>query len=364
MSVLWLVVLTALFGAAQALLFAWFNYKQLSYNRYFAKNTAFRGEQTELIERIRNEKLLPVPWLRAESRIPEAIVFSADEGEKQQDETSGMYHKSLFFLSPMCAITRHHMITLAKRGVFDAGGVALTVGDLFGLNKKTRLLNLDCSITVYPELPGNDDIPDPANKFLGDALVKRWIMPDPFLVSGIRPYAQGDSLKDIHWKASAKSEGLQVKVRDFTSDPKALVILNIQINPRQWAQVPTHEEENVERAISLAAGICLRAIKSGMSAGFACNAEMLGREKAATGIFLASAPGEAQFEGILETMARIVLKPDLNFHTFLSGLGDVHGEDILILSGYLSEEVEHEIALLRQKGNTVKVLSLSGREIR
>ena len=58
MSVLWLVVLTALFGAAQALLFAWFNYKQLSYNRYFAKNTAFRGEQTELIERIRNEKLL------------------------------------------------------------------------------------------------------------------------------------------------------------------------------------------------------------------------------------------------------------------------------------------------------------------
>ena len=75
MSVLWLVLLTGFLAVLQALLCAGFNFKNLSYDRRFSKTRAYEGQKVELLESIRNRKLLPVPWLRAESRIPQELGF-------------------------------------------------------------------------------------------------------------------------------------------------------------------------------------------------------------------------------------------------------------------------------------------------
>lgn len=355
MSVLWLVVLTGILVFLQALLFSRFDFRRLHYERHFSVPAAHEGQRVELIESIRNEKLLPVPWLRAESRIPKELGFDKAATDAMHEVSGGMYHRSLFFLAPMCAITRHHAITLLRRSVYSAGSVALTAGDLFALVHREKQLELDCGIVVYPALLPDDALPDPAHRWLGEAVVKRWIMPDPFLVNGIRDYRPGDPMRDVHWKASARTGELRVKQRDYTSDPKALVILNVQVSPHQWSDVPPQDEERMEQAIRIAASLCQRALKSGMNAGFATNACFQGRQGKGEYIYVPTAAGSSQGDKLMDTMARMALHRELTFPTFLGELKNVEGEDILIISFYEDDETRAAVNVLRQQGNNVSV---------
>jgi len=360
MSVLWLVALTVAFVVIQALLFKINNLKKLAYIRFFSRRYAFEGESVELIESIRNEKMLPVPWLRAESRIPRQLAFEKEQLDAHE-VSGGLYHKSIFYLSPYLRITRHHEVTLKRRGVYEAGSVAITAGDLFAIIRSEKQLELDCGITVYPRILSPEELPDPAHKWLGDAVVKRWIMPDPFLVNGIRDYRAGDSMKNVHWKASARTGDLRVKVHDFTSDPKAFVILNIQTSDAQWADVGEYDEEQVEQAIRIAATLCMRALDSGMAAGFASNACLNGMAGSGECILIPSASGSEQGDRLLNTMAHMILHRELSFPTFLESLSHLTGEDILILSFYDSDEIRENMNALQMNGNTVNLLLLERR---
>lgn len=358
MSVLWLILLTLALAFAQAVVFKLCDMKKLTYDRYFAQNTGYEGQRIELLETIRNAKPLPVPWLKAESRIPKELAFEKEKSESSDEVSGGLYHRSLFFLAPMSAVTRHHEVTLKHRGVYNAGSVALTAGDLFSLAHSESERDCTCVMTVYPAILSESELPDPANRWLGEAVVRRWIMPDPFLVNGIRAYAAGDSLKDVHWKASARTGELRVKVHDYTSDPKALVILNIQSSEYQWADVPPQDEEMMEQGIRIAATLCMRALRNGMNAGFATNAALPGSEGKGRCVYVAGDAGSGQQERLLTAMAQIKLRRELNFHTFLDELDFVTGEDILIISAYTTEDVEKAVFNLRAQGNTVSVLRL------
>lgn len=357
MSVLWLVVLTIAFGVVQAAVFSCINFRKLTYSRSFDRPCAFEGDRAELLESIENQKLLPVPWLRAESRIPRQLHFEKEQLDAHE-VSGGLYHKSIFYLSPMLKITRHHEVTLKKRGAYDAGSVVVTCGDLFSLSRKEKHMELDCSIIVYPRILSEDELPDPAHKWLGDLSVRRWIMPDPFLVNGIRDYRAGDSMKDVHWRASARTGELRVKVHDFTSDPRALVILNIQTSDNQWADVGANEAENMEQAIRIAATMCVRALSNGMQAGFSSNACLAGGEGKGECVFVPSRAGGEQMNLILDTMARMVLHRELSFQTYLESMMHLTGEDILILSFYETDEIRAQMNALRMRGNTVDLLLL------
>ncbi len=358
MSILWLMALSVFLLLVQALLFGVFNLRRMSYSRRFSCENAFEGEKVELIEQIRNEKLLPVPWLRAESRIPIQLVFAKEQLSPSHEVKGGMYHRSMFFLPPMCALTRHHEVTLSRRGVYEAGSVALSTGDLFALARKKRQMEFDCGIVVYPYLLSEDQLPDPANRWLGEAVVRRWIMPDPFLVNGIRDYMPGDPLRDVHWKASARTGELRVKNHDYTSDPKALVILNIQTSPHQWSDVPAQDEDMMENALRICATLCVRAIRLGMSAGFASNACLIGAHGKGQGIFVAGSGGNNQADKLLDTMARTELHRELNFHTFLGALESVRGEDVFVISAYRDDDMNMALDRLKAQGNTVSVYLL------
>lgn len=361
MSVLWLVALTIAFAVIQGMVFRYFNFKRLTYSRRFDKTCAYEGERVELLENIENKKMLPVPWLRAESRIPKQLHFEKEQLDAHE-VSGGLYHKSIFYLSPMCRITRHHAVLLKRRGVYDAGSVVITCGDLFSIARSEEQMDLNCNITVYPKILPDDQLPDPAHKWLGDLTVKRWIMPDPFLVNGIRDYRSGDSLKDVHWRASARTGDLRVKVHDFTSDPKAMVVLNIQTSDNQWADVGESDAGYVEQAIRISATMCVRALSNGMQAGFSSNACLSGKAGSGECIFVPSKSGGEQADRILDTMANMILHRELSFSTYLDSLMHLRGEDILILSFYETDEIRQKMNELRRNGNTVALLLLERRK--
>ncbi len=361
MKIIWIMVVAAALTVIQALVFKMTNLRRLSYSRRFSRTAVHEGEQIELIEVIRNVKPMPVPWLRAESRISPNLRFGKEAVSEEREITGNRYHRSVFFMAPYSQITRKHSVTCLKRGFYKAGSVALTAGDLLGISQQEQQLSLPCEIDVYPRLLSEDELDTPSTRWQGELAVRRWIMPDPFLTSGVRDYRAGDPQRDIHWRATARMGQLQVKVRDYTADPRALVILNVQGSEGQWGDLMDYEQEIIEHGIRTAATLCMRALDAGVEAGFASNGCPVGERNSGKTIYVPARSGNAQREELLTAMARMEIHREMNFTTFLETLSSVSGIDMLILSVYDSEEIRRRVNQLRRMGNSVTFMKLEKR---
>lgn len=362
MNIIWIVLVALALAVAQSLLFSLFNMRGLTYKRYFSRSSVHEGDKVELIEVIRNVKPLPVPWLRAESRISPNLRFGRGAVSEEREISGDRYHRSVFFLGPFSQIRRRHDVTCLKRGSYDTGSVALTAGDLFGMAHKTRQLRMPCRLDVYPRLLSEDELDTPSTRWQGEMTVRRWIMPDPFLTSGVRDYRAGDPQRDIHWRATARMGQLQVKVRDYTADPRMLVVLNVQNSENQWGDLNDEEQEQIEHGVRIAATLCMRALNIGVDAGFATNACMQGERGSGKIIYVPARCSSDQAEVLLTTMARMDMHREMTFQTFLEGLEDVSGIDILILSAYDSEMIRYHMERLTRAGNSVTLMQLERRE--
>ncbi len=324
-----------------------FGLRGLKYTRHFARKTAFEGEKTELVEIIRNDRPLFIPWLRAESRISPHLRFGRQENLSVSGER---FHRSIFTLRPYQQITRRHIVHLNHRGAYDAGNVALTLGDIAGMDGGEIELYTPAEILVYPRLLSSEEMPLPVSRLQGDLIVRRHLMSDPFLISGIRPYQQGDQQRDIHWPATARTGNLQVKTHDYTADTRLLVIINSQMSENQWGDLMDYEQDVIENAISMAASLCVRVLRAGVAAGFAANMPM-GKNDSTT--LLLPERHAAREEELLSAFARLEIRRTRNFYSFLEDLSFLRGTDILLLSAYTSPGVEEKLSQLRLLGNTV-----------
>ena len=350
--VLVLVVLNVVFD----LILHLFALKGLQCTRRFSVPAAHEGETVEVIEVVRNDRPLLIPWLRLESRISPHLRFGRQENLGVSGE---MYHRSLFMLMPYQQITRRHKVHLMHRGAYDIGNATLTAGDLLGVSCIGQEKRMSVPILVYPRLLDPSYIPAPFYRLLGESIVQRRMLQDPFLVNGIRPYQLRDNVRDIHWAATARTGELQVRTHDFTAQTRLMVVVNGQLSHHQWGHLMDYEHGPVERAISVAATMCVDALRQGLPCGFAANMPM-GDSDLCT--VLAPDAGAAREEELLSALARLRVKFIKSFHEFLDELLTLSGVDFLILTAYESEEMASRIDALRLRGNTVQLCLLDTEE--
>ncbi|HPF86451.1 MAG TPA: DUF58 domain-containing protein [Candidatus Limiplasma sp.] len=349
MSMFVLLVVVAFLVLLQGWIVGKTGLRKLTYERRFSAADGYEGDQVQMIEVIRNRKLLPVPMVKAESHISPHLQFHSD---KEVHISGKRYHKSVFYLKPFQQITRTHEVRLLKRGYYNAGSVSVQASDLFGLHMPRMQVDTGAAIEVYPRLLSPDEIPLPSTRWQGDLLVKRWIIPDPIWVSGIRPYTSGDDPGDIHWRATARTGVLQVKVHEKTADPKALIIINAQMTENQWGDLMEYEQQVVEYMISATATLCITSLRQGVEAGFAINVPVDEEE----GFTLLAPSRSSTREGeILSTMAHLTLKRTQTILKVLDDLRTLTGMDMLLLSVYDSELIEQRLDALRASGNTVSL---------
>ena len=355
MSVLVILLVLALVSVAFSLVLRVFALRGLQCRRYFSVPAAYEGETVEVVEVVRNDRPLLVPWLRLESRISGFLRFGRQDNLSLGGE---MYHRSLFMLMPYQQITRRHRVFLARRGAYDIGNATLTAGDLLGFSCASIEQHDSVPILVYPKLLNPDEIPEPFYRLLGESIVPRQLLQDPFLVNGIRPYHFRDNVRDIHWAATARTGELQVRTHDFTAQVRLMVVVNAQLTYHQWGSLMEYEQGPVEHAISMAATLCSQALASGLPCGFAANMPQ-GQNAACT--VMPPAAGACREEELLSAMARLQVRFVKNFHEFLDELMGLSGVDFLLLSAYTCTEIENRVEELRLRGNTVHV-HLLGKE--
>ncbi len=352
-----ILVILIVFGAVTTVygsLLKHFGLKGLRISRAFSQRAVFEGEEAEMVEVVVNDRPFLIPWLRVESRISPFLQF----GKRDNLDVSGlMYHQSLFTVMPYQRITRRHRVRFLHRGAYDIGNAALTAGDMTAMNQCTREQRMSVPVLVYPKLLDADQLPAPLARLTGDWALRQQLLRDPFLVSGIRAYQMGDPVRDIHWPASARVGETQVKLHDPSAQTKLMVLVNGQLSENQWDNLMDYEQALIEREISMAATLCVFALRAGLTAGFGANMPL---DEARECTVLPPQGGAAREEELLAAFAHLRVVRMLSFHTFLSSLTSLSGMDIVVLTPYVNDAMEEQLTMLRQNGNMVALHVMGG----
>ncbi|HLQ71463.1 MAG TPA: DUF58 domain-containing protein [Bacillota bacterium] len=356
MSIAWFIVITFVIVTLHIYIYHRWGLARIDYDRSFSEKSVFEGEDIEMIDEISNKKILPLPWLRLESSMNEHLVFKQ---QSKYDNTvdHGSFHRTLFSLMPYQKIRRRQSLTCAKRGLYHFKTVALSTGDVFGFSESFNDFSSPAEIVVYPRLMELDDIPLPVHSWMGDITVKRWIMEDPFLKSGIREYAFGDPMNEVNWKATARTNRLQVNKNEYTADHDLMIYVNFNQTGDVWR--PISDEGLMEKALSYAATIAEHCVANGIQTGFGCNGYRID-DSGAQSIRIEPENSKQQLTYIFETMARLKIDSKESIHTFLDEDIDNlrEGTDILLITAIMTDEIREKIEKLESLGNAVEVLVL------
>jgi len=328
-------------------------FHRVVYTRRFKDAAIFAGEPTEMVETIENRKLLPMPWVRAESRMDPHLTF-ADEADRTIRH--GMYHQSVFALMPFMRITRRHPLRATKRGLYRLDSVTLTAGDPLMMTESSRTIDLTAHLVVYPRLLEDTEIPLSYHSLLGDITVRRWVIPDPFLRAGTRPYEPGDGLHLVNWKATARTGTLQVHRSEYTADPHLMILFNVDTSPDLRDKEP--EPHRVEYGLRLAATIADRAVHSGIPVGLLTNACCVGRGEEI--VRMECRCSREHLMRFFQILAAVQIKRSVTMYTLLEReiLSRPTGRDYLLITGYENRRLSAQVAKLRSLGNSVRTVLL------
>lgn len=357
MTPIWIIIIVAVLAFLQTIFYNKRGLKKVTYARHFSRDRVFEGEKLELVEVLSNNKLIPIPWVRVESRISSNLSFRRQEN---MGVSMDRFHKSLFFLGGFSKITRRHEVTALRRGYYDCSLISIVAGDLFGIAHDRRDVTCpEAKLLVYPAVLKPDELPETALKWQGDVTVRRWILPDPMLIAGIRGYRSGDPLKDIHWAATARTGSLQVKQRDYTVSPRALLVMNCQISERLFAAMEPRDVDYLEGGVRICAALAAWCTANGVDVGFLTNGDAYVPDY---DLNIPPRCSDANLEAILEALAMLRIRMTIDMHVLLdrqieAAISDM---DILIVSAYWSETLEERAQRLRRLNNSVTWLQIGG----
>ena len=160
-----------------------------------------------------------------------------------------------------------------RRGLYRVGPAVLETSDPLGLVRRFRV---DADVRFVTVLPRTVEIGHrwPLGHRPIHEVPRRSLFEDPSRFLGVRDYRAGDSLRRIHWRATARSGRLQVKLYE----PAVLegVLLAVEMGRAAWPQAPdladdTGADPAVELAVTAAASLAEFVLTHGQAAGLLSN---------------------------------------------------------------------------------------------
>lgn len=222
------------------------NYR-LSADAVFSEKQVREGETAQLTASVENRKILPITTVKVNVEVERGLDFLDQSNLAISDKN---YRSEIFSLRGNERVIRDIPLFCARRGYYHIGGIDLVGNDLFYTRRFTAHQKVDGSICVLPGKADARQLMVATQKMSGETVVRSSDCDDPFTFRGIRQYQPFDAIRDINWKASAKTGDLRVNIHDFTADQEIAIVLDTQ-----WdALLPPESllEESIRIAASLA----------------------------------------------------------------------------------------------------------------
>lgn len=262
LTLLALALDNAFFTAAAALIFTitglcwlWsrFSFGGLYYNRHFSERRAFTGETVDLRLEVHNRKLLPLTWLNVVDMFPADLPVQ-DKDLMTNPTTHQSELRTFWMVGPFQRIHRRFSIQCAQRGFYKYGPAHLHTGDGFGFFSRRAVLPAEERLIVYPRLYTVADLRLPTRNPFGESRAKGRLFEDPLRTVGIREWQPADSLRRVHWKATARNQEMLSRVYEPSEEQQVLLFMNVATMKRHWhGYIPELQERTISVTGSLAA---------------------------------------------------------------------------------------------------------------
>ncbi len=238
------------------------------YERRFNETRLFMGEILEVSCNLTNRGRLPIVSLYVDDSAPAGLqLASADPSEKfnPDDRVNMAQHSALKPGEHTARITR---LRAMKRGYFTFGSAYMRAYEVLGLSISERTEQAKEMLIVYPRVFSLEALGIPTRDPFGQFAALRRLIEDPSRIMGARDYRYGDSFRQVHWKATAHMGQLQTRVCEHTSDPTAVIMLNVSTFEQDWRGT---DVERFEWALSVAGSLAVWAGENGVTVGLSSN---------------------------------------------------------------------------------------------
>jgi uncharacterized protein (DUF58 family) len=168
---------------------------------------------------------------------------------------------SVLFASvrPRSSRTACYQLRLGRRGKYVFGPLEVSTRFPLGLVERGYVTDAPDELLVHPQigvlLPAWHETPHLAAELVQRPVTRRGVFEDEF--HHLRDYRPGDNPRDIHWRTSARRNGLMVREFHQSRDRGLIVLLELW-QPERPTQ---HDLDRVELAVSFAATICVNHLR-------------------------------------------------------------------------------------------------------
>ena len=241
---------------------------RVEYQRRLGASRAVAGDVVPLDVTIWNRKPLPLPWIAADDLVTDGIGVRERPTMERDDERLGRrVLANAWALAWYERVVRHFHLEATRRGLYEFGPVRLRVRDILGRDASRAEVTADEMLLVGPRtvplrLRGEDAAP------IGERRTRRSLHADPALYGGVRPFQPGDSMRQVHWRATARL-GMTVSRRFEPARGRQVVIaLDVQtIEGPHWEM--TYHDATFEGLCVAAASLARQLLAEGASIGIA-----------------------------------------------------------------------------------------------
>jgi len=324
----------------------------VSCERILSGRRVFPGETVEVTLRLNNRKLLPLPWITVDDEIPLGVASNLTLTPGSKSGT-GILSKTASLLW-YTGIHWHHDLDCSRRGYYELGPAKVTSGDIFGFYPRSQDMQLTDHIIVYPRIFPISQIGIPSLYPLGETKAEQRIFEDQTRTIGVRDYTAHDSLKRIHWKASARHQCLQVRVFEPTTTLKVALFLAVD----SFEYCEDGQDDDFELGISMAASIANYIIEQGSPAGVFVNTC---KADSGQSVVLPPSGSHGQLMNILEELAKVTSSVSVPVEEFLqSELKDLPwGTTLVLITSKHTESMSGVLADLKESRRKMVVIQVS-----
>ena len=227
--------------------------------RTIDKQRLEEGEVVRVAVTLKNEGGFPTPWLFWEDRVDGGLTPS---GVSCAMLGLGAGGEERF----------EYTLPARRRGLYRVGPALTEVSGPFGLVRRVRLGEDATFLTVLPRPVALGAPLTPADRPVREIPRRRSLFEDPSRFAGIREFRVGDSLRRVHWRATARAGRLQSRV----FEPAVLggILLAVEMDAAVWGPAPDGGDGAhplVELAVTTAASLVDHVLGSGQSVGLFSN---------------------------------------------------------------------------------------------
>lgn len=180
--------------------------------------------------KIPSESLFTGDTINIEYQVENRSFFNIPYMEIQSDFTRQLAGKDiskvLLALDKKKSFNNKESIILKRRGYYQLGELNVTIRDVFRFYSFKKKIVSNTSLLVYPETINLSTFEITAGLQAGELLIHNSSFQDKSRVSSLRDYREGDSVKSMHWKLSARKDNPIVKDYESRVDTNAVIFMD------------------------------------------------------------------------------------------------------------------------------------------